>query len=153
MAGQDNQTGEDSIQVHTLTKLYAILLLNSQGSITGYRILKQLEENLGKRASPTYIYDFLKELKEAGYIEEIETETSKRAKGFRITASGKIFADRIISRFDGLISVAIRPKLTICAHCGVQLYDDYHVEEINGKQMNFCCKHCAGAYKQHVHGK
>ena len=83
-------------------------------------------------------------------IEEIETQKNKRAKGFKITPAGKKFAKKILERFDGLINVAIKPKLTICAHCGVQLYGNYHTEEMDGKEMNFCCKHCAMAYKQHM---
>ncbi|MHA1166859.1 MAG: PadR family transcriptional regulator [Candidatus Hodarchaeales archaeon] len=150
MSKEEEQQEKDDVQVHSLTKLYTVLLLNSQESITGYRILRRLEEDLGKRASPTHVYDFLKELKDGGYIEDIEHEKSKRAKGFRITPAGEKFVRKILGRFDGLITVAIKPKLTICAHCGVQLYESFHSEKIDGKEMNFCCIHCASAYKKHM---
>ncbi|MFW9880796.1 MAG: hypothetical protein ACFFG0_47650, partial [Candidatus Thorarchaeota archaeon] len=112
-----------------------------------YSILKRLEKDLGTIASPTYVYDFLKKLKDEGYIEDVPTPKSKRSKGFKLTPSGISFTDRIFSRFDNLIDVAIQSKLKICASCGVKLYEDYHVETIHSKELNFCCKHCAKAYR------
>ncbi len=135
------------IKIQNLTKLYTLVLLKSKESVTGYYILKRLESDLDRTASPTYVYDFLKKLKAEGYIEDISTEESKRSKGYKLTASGSAFTDRIFSRFDNLIEVAIQSKLKICASCGVRLYDNYHTEKIGGKDMNFCCKHCAKAYK------
>jgi len=149
--GKNSKTEKSGIQIQSLSKLYTLLLLQSKESITGYRILKLLEKDLGTRASPTHVYNFLKELKEEGYLEEIEVEDSKRAKGFKMTSSGETFVKRILNRFDNLIDVAIRPKLTICAHCGAKLYEDFHVEEINAKKMNFCCIHCAKVFKEHEH--
>ncbi|MFX1574093.1 MAG: PadR family transcriptional regulator [Promethearchaeota archaeon] len=135
------------LKIQNLTKLYTLVLLKSKDSVTGYFILKRLGSDLGKTSSPTYIYDFLKSLKEKGYIEEIATEKNERSKGYRLTSSGSAFTDRIFSRFDNLIDVAIQSKLEICSSCGVKLYKNYHTETIHGKEMNFCCKHCAKAYK------
>jgi len=139
------------LKIQNLTKFYTLVLLKSKKSVTGYYILKKLEEDLGKTASPTYIYDFLKKLRSEGYIEDVLTKESERSKGFQLTHPGSIFIDRIFSRFDNLIEVAIQSKLKICASCGVKLYDDYHVETIHGKEMNFCCKHCAKAYINSEH--
>ena len=127
--------------------------LKSEKSITGYSILKRLDKDLSTTASPTYVYDFLKKLKEEGYIEDVPTPKSKRSKGFKLTASGIAFIERIFSRFDNLIDVAIQSKLKICASCGVKLYDDFHVETVHGKELNFCCKHCAKAYIDSHHRK
>ena len=80
----------------------------------------------------------LKKLKEKGYIEDIPTPISKRSKGYKLTPSGIAFTDRIFSRFDNLIEVAIQSKLKICASCGVKLYEDFHIETIHGKELNFC---------------
>ena len=142
-------TEETDLKVQNLTKLYTLVMLKSKDAVTGYYILKRLGSDLGKTSSPTYVYDFLKKLKKEGYIEEIETEESERSKGYRLTSTGSAFTDRIFSRFDNLIEVAIQSKLKICASCGVKLYDNYHTEPIHGKEMNFCCKHCAKAYKDH----
>ncbi|UCD01988.1 MAG: TA0938 family protein [Promethearchaeota archaeon] len=138
---------EHKIKVQSLTRFYILMLLKSEKKITGYSIIKRLEKDLGTTASPTYVYDFLKQLKAEGYIKDIPTPKSKRAQGFRLTPEGSEFTDRIFLRFNNLIEVAIQSKLKICASCGVKLYDDYYSEVIEGKEYNFCCKHCAKAYK------
>jgi len=139
---------KSDLKVQNLTKLYALVMLKSKEAVTGYYILNKLKKDLGKTSSPTYVYDFLKKLKDEGYIEEIPTEESKRSKGYKLTPSGAEFTDKIFSRFDNLIEVAIQSKLEICASCGVKLYDNYHSEKIGNKILNFCCKHCAKAYKE-----
>lgn len=138
---------ERDMKIQNLTKLYALVMLKSKKSVTGYYILNRLKKDLDKTASPTYVYDFLKNLKEEGYIEEVSTEESKRSKGYKLTTTGNAFTDRIFSRFDNLIEVAIQSKIKVCASCGVKLYEDFHTEMINGKELNFCCPHCAKAYK------
>ena len=137
----------DDIKVQNLTKFYTLVLLKSKESVTGYYVLKRLEEDLGKTASPTYVYDFLKKLKKEGYIEDVPTPKSKRAKGYRLTKKGAKFIDRIFLRFDNLIEVAIQSKLKACASCGVKIYEDFYTETIEGKELVFCCRHCAKAYK------
>ena len=137
----------DDIKIQNLTKFYTLVLLKSKESVTGYYVLKRLEEDLGKTASPTYVYDFLKKLKKEGYIEEITTPKSKRSKGFKLTKKGGKFINRIFLRFDNLIEVAIQSKLKACASCGVKIYDDFYTETIGGKKLIFCCGHCAKAYK------
>ncbi len=144
-------TEETDLKVQNLTKLYALVMLKSKEAVTGYYILDRLKKDLGKTASPTYVYDFLKKLKAEGYIEEIVTEESKRSKGYKLTLSGNSFIDRIFSRFDNLIEVAIQSKLEICKSCGVKLYGKFHTETIHGEEMNFCCEHCAKAYKNSLH--
>ncbi len=140
---KDNQ----EIKVQSITRFYILLLLKSKNVITGYQILKLLEKDLGTTASPTSIYDFLKDLKSKDYIEDLQKSDKERSKGFKLTSSGKKFVDRIFSRFNNLIEVAIQLKLKICASCGVKLYEDFYSETVNGKKLNFCCKHCAKAYQ------
>jgi len=137
----------DEIEVKTLTKFYAISLLRVKKEVTGYYILKRLKEDLGRTASPTYIYEFLDELKAKGYVEDVDNPKSKRSKGFYLTVNGKAFADRVFNRFDNLIEAAIKKKIKACASCGVKLYDNFHRETIDQEEMYFCCKHCAKAYK------
>ncbi|MFX0099315.1 MAG: PadR family transcriptional regulator [Candidatus Hodarchaeota archaeon] len=142
---------EDNIEIKNLTKFYTLVLLKSKENITGYSILKRLEEDLGKTASPTYIYDFLKDLKSEGYIDDVPSKKSKRAKGVRLTEAGEKFVNKIFARFENLIDVAVQSKLKICASCGAKLYSDFHVETIDGKEMNFCCVHCAHAFRDIDH--
>ncbi len=140
---------EPEFKIQNLTKFYMLVLLKSNDTVTGYFILKRLAKDLGKTSSPTYVYDFLKSLKSQGYVEDATTsKSSKRSKGYQLTSQGNEFIDRIFLRFNNLIEVAIESRLEICASCGVRLYDNYHSEKIGNKTMNFCCKHCAKAYKE-----
>ena len=139
------------IKIQSLTRFYILLLLKSKDTITGYQIIKRLEKDLGTTASPTSIYDFLKDLKSKKYIEDLERSKSERSKGFKLTSSGENFINRIFSRFNNLIEVAVQSKLEICSSCGVKLYDNYHTEAIHGEEKNFCCTHCAQAYKDSLH--
>ena len=142
---------ETDIKIQNLTKFYILVLLKSNDTVTGYFILKKLEKDLGKTSSPTYVYDFLKSLKVQGYANNVpNSKTSKRSKGYQLTAQGHEFIDRIFLRFNNLIEVAIQSRLEICASCGVSLYDNYHSEKIGNKILNFCCKHCAKAFKEAV---
>jgi DNA-binding PadR family transcriptional regulator len=143
----DNQ----EIKVQNLTKLYTLVLLKSKESVTGYYVLKKLREELDKTASPTYVYDFLKNLKSRGYVDSVQSSTSKRGSGYRLTPTGSEFVSRIFERFDNLIEVAIQSKIKACASCGAKLYDDYHFETIDGREMIFCCIHCAKAFKTSYH--
>lgn len=138
---------KQEIKIQSLTRFYILLLLKSRNIITGYQIINRLKEDLGTTASPTTIYDFIKILKNNGYIEDIQKVDSERAKGFKLTLTGEKFVDKIFLRFNNLVEAAIQSKIAICASCGVKLYDNYHIETIEGKEMNFCCKHCAKAYK------
>ena len=142
---------ETDLKIQNLTKFYMLVLLKSNDTVTGYSILKSLEKDLGKTASPTYVYDFLKSLKSKGYVEDaVNSKSSKRSKGFQLTTQGHEFIDKIFARFNNLIEVAIQSKLEICASCGVKLYDNYHSEKLGSKVLNFCCKHCAKAYKENL---
>jgi DNA-binding PadR family transcriptional regulator len=132
---------EFASKVQNFTKFFTLVLLKSDKPVSGYYMLKRLESDLGKTASPTYVYAFLKDLKNEGYIEEVPTGGSKRSLRFRLTSNGEAFIERIFTRFGKLIETAIQSKLKACANCGAKLYSDYHVETISGKETNFCCKH------------
>ena len=144
-------SNDHEIKVQSLTKLYILVLLKANKSISGYSILKRLDKDLGKTASPTHVYDFLKKLKAEGLIEDVENPISKRSKGFQITSKGEKFTDRIFARFDNLIEVAVQSKLKACASCGVILYDNYFSVTIGTRELIFCCEHCAAAYKNSNH--
>jgi len=137
----------DTIKIQNLTKFYTLTLLKSKKSVSGYYILKQLKSDLGITASPTYVYNFLDKLQKEGYIELVPNPKSKKSKGFQLTTLGHEFTENIFQRFSNLIEAAIESKLEICASCGVKLYNDFHIETIGGKEMKFCCIHCAKAYK------
>ncbi len=139
---------KDEIKVQSMSRFYILFLLKSKSSITGYQIINRLKEDLGTTASPTSVYDFLKDLKSKDYIKDIQKAESERAKGFKLTSAGEKFIDRIFSRFNNLIEAAIQSKLKICVCCGVKLYEDFYIETIDGRETNFCCIHCAKAFKK-----
>jgi DNA-binding PadR family transcriptional regulator len=140
----------EEIKVQNLTRFYALVLLKSKTPVSGYYILKRLKEDLGKTSSPTYVYKFLKDLRDEGYLVEVKVADSKRSQGYKLTDAGETFTENIFSRFNNLIETAIQSKIKICASCGVKLYDslpEIHTEKIRGAELNFCCVHCAKAYK------
>lgn len=141
----------DDIKVQNLTRLYTIMILNTNKSATGYSILKRLDRDLGKTASPTYVYEFINMLKLKGYVKDVKTSKTKRSKGFYLTSSGKEFVNRILLRFNNLVELSIQSKIKVCASCGVKLYEDYYSEKIGDEELNFCCTHCAKAYKSDMH--
>jgi DNA-binding PadR family transcriptional regulator len=150
---KDDHMDDLESKVQNFTKFFTLVLLKSDKPVTGYYILKRLESDLDKTASPTYVYDFLKDLKAEGFIEEVPTGATKRSQGFRLTDSGNKFVEHIFTRFGNLIEVAIQSKLKACANCGAKLYGDVHVETIDDKEMSFCCVHCAAAYKDPDHAQ
>lgn len=146
-----SHSAKKDISVQSLTKLFTLLLLQAEKEpTTGYQVLKYLEKELDTTASPNTLYAFLHDLEDAGYIKEVNVEDKKRSLGYRTTDEGKKFIESIIARFDSLLEMAIKPKLTVCAHCHVQLYNNFHTEKIDDKTMNFCCKHCAKAYQDNL---
>jgi DNA-binding PadR family transcriptional regulator len=134
------------IKVTNLVKFYAICLLHD-GPKHGYEIIKETGSKLDKSISPGQIYPFLKQLEEKGYIKS--GKRGERDKNvYRMTNSGKLFANKMMKRFGDLIDIAIEPRLTVCAHCGCEIYKGGHKEKIRKKELAFCCCHCAESYKK-----
>lgn len=135
----------DEIKVTSLAKLYMMMLLN-EGPKHGYELIKKVEEKLGKKPSPSQIYPFLRELEKLGYIRSKGVGERDRHVYF-LTAEGRGFVGRLFVRFGALIDIAVRPRLSVCAHCGCEIYSGGHKERINGRILTFCCRHCAGSFK------
>jgi DNA-binding PadR family transcriptional regulator len=138
---------ENEIKIQNFTRFYALVLLKSKKSITGYYILKKLKSDLKKNASPTYVYDFLKTLKKRGFIEDTKSLNPNKSAGYQLTSEGRVFTEKIFLRFNNLIEGAIRSNLKICVGCGITIYDKVHTEKIGDKELNFCCKYCAQEFK------
>lgn len=138
---------ESEIKIQNFTRFYALVLLKSKESITGYYILKKLKSDLKKNASPTYVYDFLKSLKKRGFIEETKSLKSKKSAGYHLTFEGKIFVENVFLRFNNLIEVSLRSNLKVCVGCGITIYDSVYTKIIGDKELNFCCKYCAKEFK------
>ncbi len=133
------------IKVNNLVKLYTLLLLNKERR-HGYELIKEIEMHTQRKVSASQVYPFLKDLKVNGYLAVTQTGVRKK-KVYTLTKSGNAFVKAMLNRFGGLIDVAIRPRLKVCAHCGCELYSGGYTENIKRKRLMFCCRHCARSYK------
>jgi DNA-binding PadR family transcriptional regulator len=136
------------IKVSNLVKFYALCLLYEKPK-HGYDIIKEASSKMNKTVSAGQIYPFLKKLEEQGYIKSKE-RSERDKKVYTMTSNGKTFAKKMINRFGDLIDIAIEPRLTVCAHCGCEIYKGGHKEKIKNKELGFCCCHCAKSYKTEV---
>ncbi len=126
-------------------KFYTMLQLY-QGPKYGYEVLKNMRERLNLKVGPEQIYPFLKKLENYKYVKSQEAgERDKKV--YYLTKEGKAFVRRMLERFGDLIDIAIEPRLTVCAHCACKIYEGGHKEKVGDKELMFCCKHCALAYK------
>jgi PadR family transcriptional regulator, regulatory protein PadR len=139
-----NEIVSDFSRVYILTILY-------EGPAHGYQIISKFKKVIGKDVSPSLVYPFLKQLEEKKLVTHtLKPVGAKNKKIFELTPKGREFSGHLFKRFSELISVALEPSLEICAHCGCKVYEGGHVENINGKEVTFCCVHCAASYKQNL---
>ena len=127
---------------------FYILTILYEGPAHGYEIMTKFKDRVGKKISPGLIYPFLSLLAERKLV-SIETEMvgEKERKIYYLTEEGLEFTERSFQRFAGIISSALESNLDVCAHCGCKIYEGAHSEIIDGKEITFCCIHCAGHYK------
>ncbi len=130
------------------SRLYILMIL-FEGPNHGYRIIDRFRTSIGKEISPSIVYPFLKSLVEKQLITMSTHAIGEKERNvYALTPEGKNFCQKLFKRFAGLVSVAIEPRLDICSHCGTKVFEGGYAETIHGQELKFCCKHCAGAYKQ-----
>lgn len=130
------------------TRFYLIMILY-EGPIHGYKILVEFKKRLGKDVSPSLVYPFLQTLQEKGLVKyEVKLVGGKGRKTYKLTDEGRKLCVNLFKRFSNLISTAIEPSLDICANCGCKVFEGGHREAVNGRELAFCCKHCAASYKR-----
>jgi DNA-binding PadR family transcriptional regulator len=129
------------IKVNNILKLYVLLLLNDK-SRYGYELIKGASARLGRNIGAGQIYPFLKELQKRGIVRASPAGTREK-KIYSLTTHGRRFVLSMVSRFGELISLSIKPRLSVCAHCGCKVYEGGYEERIGGKTFRFCCPHCA----------
>jgi len=134
-----------NIKVNNLIRFYTLMLL-STGPKHGYEVIKNLESHLERKVSASQIYPFLELLKKNGYVEE-KKSGAREKKVYSLTASGRSFVKGLLSRFGGLIDIAVEPKLNVCI-CGCEIYKGGYESVVNGKKRLFCCRHCADSFKR-----
>jgi len=134
--------------VSDFSRVYILTILYEQPS-HGYEIISKFKKVLGKDISPSLVYPFLRQLEQKKLVKHtLKPIGAKKKKVFELTPDGKAFSEQLFKRFSELISVALEPSLDVCAHCGCKVYEGTHIEIIKGKELTFCCCHCAASYKQ-----
>jgi DNA-binding PadR family transcriptional regulator len=142
-------------RLNTLFRIQTILILQ-KGEKSGYDLAKELEEITGTKPSTGKIYPFLKQLKDNGYIEEIDLEEdSERSKTvYNLTDKGDELVDEILHRMESLIDARLDSLLETCKSCGVRIYKTkvLGVDE-KGNEAYYCCTHCRDNYydQYHIH--
>ncbi len=132
------------IEIKNVIKLFTVLLL-SEKEQHGYELMKKMEERTGKKISPGQIYPFLKQLKEHKYV-DTEGREERDKLVYYLTPEGKRFVVRLSEKFGDLFEIAIKPKLTECAHCKCEIYKGGYKKKIGGRYLDFCCRNCANSY-------
>lgn len=124
--------------VSNMAKFYMLMLL-SDGPKHGYELMKSLEDKIERRVSPAQTYPFLRILEKLGYLKSKKTGNREK-RTYALTMSGREFVRHVTVRFGELIDIAVRPRLTVCAHCGCRVFSGGYTSKDGRK---FCCKYCA----------
>jgi len=128
---------------------FYILTILFEGPTHGYRIISQFKKRVKKEISPSLVYPFLQQLEEKGFLKlRSEMVGEKERKIFELTEEGEKLCTGLFKSFAELVSIAIEPSLDVCAHCGCTVYKGAYREVIDGKEIAFCCMHCAASYKK-----
>ena len=133
------------MKVTSFSRLYTLMLLSSSPR-HGYEIIKELEENIHKKISAAEVYPFLRDLKKLQYI-AVESTGNRDMKRYILTPKGRKFTQQILDNLSKMIDVLTYSKVVSCAHCCCKVYGDAYTLKIKEKEVPFCCKYCAQAYK------
>ena len=134
------------VNVNNMVKFHVITSLYSKPK-HGYDLIMELNRSMEKRASPGQIYPFLQLLRKNNYV-TFQRVGTRDKKVYSLTPSGKKFVRDMFQRFGGLIEIAIRPQLKVCAHCACEVYKGGFKKSIRGKNFMFCCGSCAKSFRR-----
>jgi DNA-binding MarR family transcriptional regulator len=144
---KDTHEGLDDL-LSDFSRFYILTILY-EGPAHGYNIMSQFKKRVKKEISPSLVYPFLEQLENKGYVKHtLQPIGDKVKKVFALTEEGRVLCTCLFKRFAGLVSIAIEPSLSVCAHCGCKVYEGAYKEAIDGKEIAFCCSHCAAAFKE-----
>jgi DNA-binding MarR family transcriptional regulator len=146
---QENNQNQGLDELLSDFSRFYILTILYEGPAHGYHIMSQFKKRVKKEISPSLVYPFLEQLEDKGYVKHtLQPVGDKVKKVFQLTEEGRELCTCLFKRFAGLVSIAIAPSLSVCAHCGCKVYEGAYKEVIDGKEMAFCCSHCAASYKE-----
>ncbi len=133
-----------------LAKFYILLVLH-EGPSHGYGIITKYRQRTGRTLSAGTLYPFLQQLEEQETVTCEDKSVGKRPRReYCLTRKGRRAVSQLLERFASITAAAFETNLQVCASCGCKVYEGAHIEEINGKQLAFCCHHCARAYLQQL---
>lgn len=128
---------------------FYILTILYESPAHGYQIISRFKKRVKKEVSPSLVYPFLQQLEKRGLVKhKLKPVGEKEKKVFELTKNGRELTTGLFKRFAELVSIAIEPSLDVCAHCGCKVYEGAYCESIDGKDLAFCCMHCARSYKE-----
>jgi len=143
------QTQKEMSDIISDFSQFYVLLLLSEGALHGYGLIKHFRKRTGMTLSAGTLYPFLQKLEQRRLISQSDMSVGKRPKlVYSLTKKGRKFTEGLFRRFAAMTASAIEPSLETCACCGVRVYGGGHHEEVGGKIMAFCCRHCAAAFKR-----
>jgi len=141
------QTDIDTI-ISDFSRFYILTILY-EGPCHGYSIIGKFRKRVGKEVSPSLVYPFLRQLERKGLVKHFTKPVgAKKRKVFELTPAGKELCKQLFKRFSALVSVAIEPSLEVCANCGCKVFEGGYREVVDGRELTFCCVHCAQSYKK-----
>ncbi|MBI4399141.1 PadR family transcriptional regulator [Candidatus Micrarchaeota archaeon] len=132
------------IKITSLARFYIMCLLN-EGPKHGYELIVSTSKKLGERIGAGHVYPFLKKLQSSGYI-AVKKSGAREKKVYNLTRDGRDFVTSMLGKFGDLFELALEPKLTVCAHCGCNVYKGGVKEKRGNRTLAFCCKYCAASY-------
>lgn len=122
-----------------MTKFYILMLLHEKKR-HGYQIIEEIRKRTGKKPSAGQVYPLLKRFQKLGYVTLAKSSGIKKT--YEITAKGRSFASDILSKFSDMLELAIRKKITACAHCRCEIYKGAYKAKVSGRTASFCCASC-----------
>jgi DNA-binding PadR family transcriptional regulator len=144
----DKQTGNIDELISDFSRFYILTILY-EGPAHGYSIISRFKKRVKKEVSPSLVYPFLQQLEEKGLVKHtVQPIGEKERKIFELTQEGRDLCTILFKRFAELVAIAIEPSIYVCAHCGCKVYEGGYQEIIEGKEIAFCCMHCAHSYKE-----
>jgi len=147
MPKENNPQNIDEL-ISDFSRFYILTILY-EGPAHGYSIISQFKKRVKKEISPSLVYPFLQKLEEKGLVTHTQKPVGeKERKIFELTEEGRELCTGLFKRFAELVAIAIEPSMFVCAHCGCKVYEGAYKEVIGGKEMAFCCMHCARSYKE-----
>lgn len=147
MANDPQPTNIDDL-ISDFSRFYILTILY-EGPAHGYSIISRFKKRVKKEISPSLVYPFLQQLEDKGLVKHsLKPTGDKIKKVFELTGEGRELCTGLFKRFATLVAIAIEPSIYVCAHCDCKVYEGGHREVIDGKEIAFCCMHCAASYKE-----